>query len=72
MAGYLTGLLVPFGFSTLVRAWLVARREHLTTSGVLASVALDRLTDGLVFAFLVPATLILVTFRTRAAISARD
>ncbi len=62
MAGYLTGLLIPFGFSTLTRAWLVARREGLTTSGVLATVALDRLTDGVVFAFLVPAALLLVAF----------
>ncbi len=62
MAGYLTGLLIPFGFSTLARAWLVARRGGLTTSGVLATVALDRLTDGVVFACLVPAAFLLVAF----------
>ncbi len=62
MAGYLAGLLIPFGFSALARAWLVARREGLTTSGVLATVALDRLTDGIVFALLVPVALLLVAF----------
>jgi len=62
MAGYLMGMLVPFGFSALARSWFVARREGLTTSGVLATVALDRLTDGVVFACLVPVALVLVVF----------
>lgn len=62
MAGYLTGLLVPFGFASLARSWLVARREGLPTSAVLATVALDRLTDGVVFALLVPLALVLVIF----------
>src|SRR5216684_4018294 len=62
MAAYLTALLIPFGFSSLARAWLVARRESLTTSGVLATVGLDRLTDGVIFALLVPVALLLVAF----------
>ncbi|MBI3068902.1 MAG: flippase-like domain-containing protein, partial [Betaproteobacteria bacterium] len=62
MAGYLAGLLIPFGFSALARAWLVARREALTTAGVLATVAIDRFTDGVVFALLVPVALLLVVF----------
>lgn len=62
MAGYLMGMLVPFGFSALARSWFVARREGLTTSGVLATVALDRVTDGIVFACLVPVALVLVVF----------
>lgn len=62
MAGYLINMLVPFGFSALVRSWIVARREGLTTSGVLPTVALDRLTDGIVFALLVPVALVLVAF----------
>jgi len=62
MAGYLINMLAPFGLSALVRSWLVARREGLTTSGVLATVALDRLTDGIVFACLVPVALLLVIF----------
>ncbi len=62
MAGYLAGLLIPFGFSTVARAWLVARREDLPLSAVLATVAIDRLTDGVVFALLVPVALVLVAF----------
>jgi len=62
MAGYLLGLLIPFGFSALARAWLVARRAELPMSSVLATVALDRLTDGVVFALLVPLALLLVAF----------
>lgn len=62
MAGYLIGLLVPLGAGALARSWLVARRHALTTSGVLATVALDRLTDGVVFALLVPVALVLVAF----------
>lgn len=62
MAGYLAGLLVPFGFSMLARAWLVARRENMAMSAVLATVVLDRLTDGIVFVLFVPVALILVAF----------
>ena len=62
MAGYLLAFLIPFGFGTLARSWLVARREDLPISAVLATVALDRLTDGVVFALLVPAALLLVVF----------
>lgn len=62
MAGYLIAYLIPLGFGTLARAWLVARREQLEMPAVLATVALDRLTDGVVFAFLVPLALWLVTF----------
>ena len=62
MAGYLLGLLIPFGFATLTRSWLVARREDVSMSAVLATVALDRLTDGVIFALLVPVALLLVEF----------
>lgn len=37
MAGYLAGLLIPFGFGALTRAWLVARREGLAMTAVLAT-----------------------------------
>lgn len=60
MAGYLLSMLVPFGFGTVARSWLVARRENLKMSAVLATVAIDRLTDGIVFALLVPVALALV------------
>jgi hypothetical protein len=62
MAGYLLGLLIPFGFAALARSWLVARREGVPISAVLATVALDRLTDGVTFALLVPVALLLVVF----------
>jgi hypothetical protein len=62
MAGYLLGLLIPFGFGALARSWLVARREGMPISAVLATAALDRLTDGVVFALLVPVALLLVVF----------
>ena len=62
MAGYLLAILVPFGFGTVARSWLVARRNHLKLPAVLATVALDRLTDGLVFAALVPIALLSVVF----------
>ena len=59
MAGYLGNLLVPFGVSPLLRSWLVARREGLRMSAVLATVAIDRLIDGMVFATLVAVVLAL-------------
>lgn len=62
MAGYLLAMLVPFGFGTIARSWLVARHEQLKLASVLATVALDRLTDGIVFACLVPLALLSVVF----------
>lgn len=62
MAGYLLAFLVPFGLATVARAWLVARQEDLKVTAVLASVALDRLTDGVVFACLVPVALLAAAF----------
>lgn len=62
MAGYLLAILIPFGFGTIARSWLVARREELKLASVLATVALDRLTDGIVFACLVPLALFSVVF----------
>ena len=61
MAGYLLGLLIPFGFAALARSWLVSRREGVPMSAVLATVALDRLTDGVIFALLVPVALLLLS-----------
>jgi hypothetical protein len=62
MAGYLANLLVPLGLSPLVRSWLVARLEALTMSAVLASVAIDRLIDGVVFAGLVLLVVVFAVF----------
>ena len=62
MAGYLLAIVMPFGFGTVARSWLVARRQDLRFSTVLATVALDRLTDGIVFACLVPAAVLFAAF----------
>lgn len=62
MAGYLLAFLIPFGLATVARAWLVARQDDLKVTAVLATVALDRLTDGVVFACLVPVALLAVAF----------
>lgn len=62
MAGYLLAVLIPLGFGTVARSWLVARRENLKLPSVLATVAIDRLTDGVVFASLVPIALVSVAF----------
>lgn len=62
MAGYLANLLVPFGVSPIVRSWLIARLEALKFSAVLASVAIDRLIDGVVFTALVAAVLAYAAF----------
>lgn len=62
MAGYLLASLIPFGFGTIARSWLVARREDLKLTSVLATVALDRMTDGLVFVFLVPVAVLATVF----------
>lgn len=62
MAGYLLAIVFPFGLGTVARSWLVARREDLRFASVLATVAIDRLTDGLIFACLVPLALASVAF----------
>ena len=49
MIGYFSNLLVPLGVSPLVRGWLIARLEALRVSTVLATIALDRIIDGVVF-----------------------
>lgn len=60
MAGFFGGLLLPPGTGPIVRSWLIARREGLKTATVLATVAVDRLIDGVVFTGFVPLALILV------------
>lgn len=62
MAGYFGGLLLPLGIGPIVRSWLIARRENLKTTAVLATVAVDRLIDGVVFTAFVPLALVLVAF----------
>jgi glycosyltransferase 2 family protein len=59
MASYFANLVVP-GISPVARAWLVARREDLKVTAVLATVAIERLIGGIVLTALVPLTLAVV------------
>lgn len=58
MAGYFATIIVPLGISPLVRSWLVARRESLTVAAVLATTAIDRIIDGVIFSGFVAAALV--------------
>ncbi len=49
MAGYFANILIPLGVSPIVRSWLVARLEELRMGTVLATAAIDRLVDGVIF-----------------------
>lgn len=49
MAGYFANMLAPLGVSTLVRGWLIARLENMRFATVLATVVIDRISDGLAF-----------------------
>ena len=49
MAGYFANILIPLGVSPIVRSWLVARLEDLRMGMVLATAAIDRLVDGVIF-----------------------
>ena len=60
MAGFFGGLLLPPGTGPVIRSWLVARRHDLKTGTVLATVAVDRLIDGVVFTGFVPVALVFV------------
>jgi hypothetical protein len=62
MAGYFANFLIPLGVSPIVRAWLVARLESLKMSTVLATVAIDRLVDGVIFTGFVAAALAFAAF----------
>ena len=58
MAGYFANLLVPLGVSPFVRSWLVARLEGLTMGAVLATAAIDRFVDGVIFSGFVAVALV--------------
>lgn len=62
MAGYLADLIVPVGLGPLVRAWLVARVTGLKATAVLATVAVDRVIDGVVFVGFIIVALAFVEF----------
>ena len=50
LAGYGVAILIPLGISPFVRSWLVARLEGLRFACVLATAAIERFLDGIVFA----------------------
>ena len=50
LAGYGANVLVPLGISPVVRAWIIARLEHLKMATVLTTTIISRFIDGVVFA----------------------
>ena len=62
MAGYLASLLITLGGGPLGLSGLVARMANLTVSAVLATTAIDRLVDGVIFSGFVALALILAVF----------
>jgi uncharacterized protein (TIRG00374 family) len=58
--GFMVNFLFPGRAGEVVRAWLLSRREKVSTSAVFATVVVERLFDGLaVICFLVPAPFLL-------------
>ncbi len=54
--GFMVNFLFPGRAGEVVRAWLLSRREQVSTSAVFATVVVERLFDGLaVICFLAPA-----------------
>ena len=62
MAGYFANVVIPLGISPIVRSWLVSRREALKMSAVLATAAIDRFVDGVIFSGFVAIALIFAVF----------
>lgn len=62
MAGYFANFLIPLGVSPVIRSWLVARLEGLRMGTVLATAAIDRLVDGVIFAGFVALALAFAAF----------
>jgi len=62
MAGYFANILIPLGISPFARSWLIARLESLKMSTVLATAAIDRLVDGLIFTGFVAVVLTFAIF----------
>ena len=62
MAGYFANVVIPLGISPIVRSWLVSRLEALKMSAVLATAAIDRFVDGVIFSGFVAIALIFAVF----------
>lgn len=61
MIGYVANLIIPLRVSPLVRAYMIRLKEGIPTSTVLATVAVDRLADGLVSLGLLAAVLVFMS-----------
>jgi len=61
MAGYFANMIIPFAPSPLIRSWLVGKRYDVPMGSVLATSAIDRFIDGLIFSLMVAFTLINAT-----------
>lgn len=62
MAGYFANILIPLGISPIVRSLLIARLEALGMGTVLATAAIDRFVDGIIFAGFVALALAFAVF----------
>lgn len=62
MAGHFVNMIAPVHIGPLVRAWLLARLQRMPTGSLLATVALDRTTDGLAFAGFAVLALVMLRF----------
>ena len=60
MAASLANFVVPVAGAPIVRAWLVARCEKLPFASVFATIAVDRLVDGVAFVALAAAAIVLI------------
>ena len=61
MIGHLLNVIIPLRVSPLVRAYMIQMKEGIPTSTALATVAVDRLADGLVSVGLLAALLVFMS-----------
>ena len=61
MIGHLLNVIIPLRVSPLVRAYMIQMKEGIPTSTALATVAVDRLADGLVSIGLLAAVLVFMS-----------
>ena len=60
MASSLANFVVPVAGAPIVRSWLIARCEGLPFASVFATIAVDRLVDGVAFVALAAAAIVLI------------
>lgn len=61
MAASLANYVVPVAGSPIMRSWLVARGERLPFASVLATIAVDRLVDGVAFVAFAAGAILFIT-----------